>query len=189
MVHRSQPASVSRDACNECDPVNVPIYHTFVATVMSQEDPSRPIWPSCPSQVRLVEPTHPNCAHHHACCDTLTLCRAGPPAFTHLPACQTATHWSPSARPRPGDSRPTAFVPLHCCPGRRSSTPVRMQVPSRCRWPCATRLDSSFPMRLATNARCSPTSTTTTGRCGSRRRPPTPANAAHNALQMVIPDL
>lgn len=44
------PCIAHWDSCNECDPVNVPIYHTFVATVMSQEDPSRPIWPSCPSQ-------------------------------------------------------------------------------------------------------------------------------------------
>jgi beta-mannosidase len=45
----SHPSIVMWDACNECDAVNVAVYYTFVARIMAEEDPSRVIWPSCPS--------------------------------------------------------------------------------------------------------------------------------------------
>eukprot|EP00041_Stephanoeca_diplocostata_P032285 m.1031147 g.1031147 ORF g.1031147 m.1031147 type:complete len:1000 (-) comp24121_c0_seq1:1760-4759(-) len=46
------PAIVMWDGCNECRVImNTPtgIYATFVMTVVSQEDASRPVWPSCPA--------------------------------------------------------------------------------------------------------------------------------------------
>lgn len=44
----THPSVVSYDACNECGGGG--IYATFVNTVMAEEDPTRPQWPSNPSQ-------------------------------------------------------------------------------------------------------------------------------------------
>ena len=48
----NHPSIVMWDGCNECHVVigtDTGIYATFVMTVVSEEDASRPVWPSCPA--------------------------------------------------------------------------------------------------------------------------------------------
>ena len=46
LSHR--PSIAIWDSCNECNP-DLGVFTTFVAQTISEEDPSRPIWPACPS--------------------------------------------------------------------------------------------------------------------------------------------